>query len=425
MTIRDYSINIIEALLFTYLIGRFIDVNEFKKGYFYFLLPPALFIEVTLSNFIVIYDSLYSLIFSAILFLFMYFFQNPSHKMPTENILIFILLFSILISVCQEIDILLIYKLTGLSPIQIARSNWIIIAFFISRFLLFISVSFMTRFTKKYNYLSSSYSRYYVGVFLILYIVITLIEARLYQPVPDITFLCLINILLFSISAFTYFNLCKNLYDNYNSMMNTSMQLYLKEIEMTAELYETKEKELRTMKHELYNQFIILKGFLEHEDLYSSINLINKNIDVLTWQPVYMHSGYTAIDAILNAKLTSARNKKIRTMTSIELGDLSENESYNIAIILGNLLDNAEENIADEKKDIKIRVKCTDKIIIRVTNTTDRKSVDDLSTTKADKINHGLGLLNVRNISEMHNGQLFLDIESGTFTVVVIMDRHT
>ena len=420
MDLLDVMINLIEAMLYSFLAGLFIDISRRNRFFFHLLFVLTVFLETTISNYITIYDGLYSLISAFIMFTMMFLFQDKEHAMPVENLIIYVLMLGMIISIAQEIDIMTFFLFTGVMPIEITQSNLLIPAFLESRIIVLIVTYTLIKYTKKYNYIHSPYTKPFVIIFLILNTIITLIEGKLYQESPDVMFLCGLNIMMFSMVLFSYVMFCKVSYDAFRSQEETLLSFQLKDIENMTLTYSSKEKELRTIKHNLINQFTVLRGYLDHGDINSGKQFIENTISQLDHVPIYINSGYTAIDTILSTKFALAKSKDIQTFSFLQIADLTHDEEYNIAIILGNLLDNAIENIGSEERIIKVKIICSDHIMIRVENRTDRKEIPSV-TTKKDLVNHGLGLDSVKNIALMYDGELLTDLKDNYFVAVVIM----
>lgn len=420
MDISGVIINLLEAMLYSYLAGLFIDISYKNRFFFHLCFILTIFLETTVSNYITIYDGLYSLISALLMFTLMYLFQDKEHAMFAENLIIYVLLLGMIISIAQEIDIMTFFLFAGIMPVDIIQSNLLIPAFLESRIIVFIVTYTLIKYTKKYNYIRSPFTKPYVIIFLILNTIITLIEGKLYQENPDVLFLCGLNVMMFTIVLFSYVMFCRVSYDAFYSQKETSLALQLKDVENMTLTYSNKEKELRTIKHNLINQFTVLRGYLDHGDIDSGKEFIDKTISQLDRVPVYFNSGYTAIDSILSTKFALAKSKDIQTFSFLQIAHLSHDEEYNIAIILGNLLDNAIENIGSEERIIKVKIVCTDHIMIRVENSTDSKEIPPI-TNKGDIVNHGLGLESVRTIAMMYDGELLIDLKDNHFIAVVIM----
>ena len=222
----------------------------------------------------------------------------------------------------------------------------------------------------------------------------------------------------------TYFIYFVSIKDSSKNKQADHLSLQLSNIEENASLFIIKEKEIRTMKHDLINQLTIMDGYLRDNDISSCQEIIRKSIGELNQMPVWINSGYTAIDAILSVKFSLAKSKAIQVNSFIQLAELTKEQEYDIALILGNLIDNAIENIASENKNIVLRITQKEQLNIVVENTTDQ-TASNLSTGKPDKVNHGLGLNSIRLLAKKHNGYLSTDLSDNVFIAIVVLNLKT
>ena len=120
------------------------------------------------------------------------------------------------------------------------------------------------------------------------------------------------------------------------------------------------------------------------------------------------------VNAVINSKLLFCQENGINTSVSVckNIDKLSDVE---ICTIIGNLLDNAIEaqmNNSIDNRDIKINISMQDDLLdIFIKNKISESVISnnpDLKTTKQDKLNHGLGISNVRNIVNKYGG--YIDI---------------
>ena len=100
--------------------------------------------------------------------------------------------------------------------------------------------------------------------------------------------------------------------------------------------------------------------------------------------------------------------------------------SFDLNVILGNLIDNAVEAASQtEEKKLKIAIKLDKGILfINIRNSchgvADGK-IQRLETTKEDAPNHGIGLRNISRIVEKYHGDMELICENGKFEADIMM----
>lgn len=140
----------------------------------------------------------------------------------------------------------------------------------------------------------------------------------------------------------------------------------------------------------------------------------------------YINSGNNTIDSIINFKLNSSKNLNILVSTDILIPEELSLKTFDIAVILGNLLDNAIEavsNIDDRWIDIKLKY-TKGRLIIEINNSYDGKlkKVDGhFISYKTDKENHGLGLKSVEAALKNYDGAIQILHDSNKFTVKVLL----
>ena len=152
-------------------------------------------------------------------------------------------------------------------------------------------------------------------------------------------------------------------------------------------------------------------------------------------------SGNMEIDSILNYMLQRAREGLREVKAQVQLpSDMSH--SFDINVILGNLLENAIEAAREtEEKLLDVKVKLKQGVLrIEVENSFGQELLIEkpskgsnnsmegvlrndirLYTTKRDKGEHGIGLVSVRKIVEKHNGIMEIYPKENHFFVKLIL----
>ena len=178
------------------------------------------------------------------------------------------------------------------------------------------------------------------------------------------------------------------------------------------------------MKHDLKNQLIAIDGYLKTGDIEKCRKQIQNDLSMIEKLPAVTYTGKPAVDAILSSKIMHARNKEISVTSVTEIQDFSQETEYDVALILGNLLDNAIENISADKKEIVLKISQRESgLEINVKNTTDAKKLD-LKTQKRDTENHGLGLNSVKLLCEKHDGFLAVDLYERYFYATAVLKNN-
>lgn len=136
-------------------------------------------------------------------------------------------------------------------------------------------------------------------------------------------------------------------------------------------------------------------------------------------------SGNWEIDSVLNYMLQQARKELTAVTIKVQLPE-GISHSFDINVILGNLLENAIEGARQtEEKSLKASIQLKQGVLrIVIENSCNvpiRKGREGFLTTKKNKEFHGIGLGNVRKIVEKHNGIMEVSAENKVFCVRLIL----
>ncbi len=216
-------------------------------------------------------------------------------------------------------------------------------------------------------------------------------------------------LLLFSVTSKKYFS-------DINKLLE-------KQIQTQINYYEDRERtyaEIRRFKHDYINHINCIRSMLKAER-YGEISEYLENItDMLPAGELSFNTGNFISDAILSDKQNSVKEKNIiiefdgTIPTSINEADL--------CIILGNALDNAIEACLalDGGKKITIYGGFSHSyFILTISNPTEKNENHNIFpfTTKADKSEHGFGLLNIKSVVDKYNGYMKIENKDNVFTL--------
>ena len=140
----------------------------------------------------------------------------------------------------------------------------------------------------------------------------------------------------------------------------------------------------------------------------------------------YVKTGNDVVDSLLNYKIQKANEVLNVVETKISIPEQLRLRSFDLNVLLGNLLDNAiDASMQTEDKKLKITIKLDKGILfLNICNSCQKiaggKS-DFLETTKEDKVNHGIGLKNVRRIVEKYHGDIAFLYENDSMETDVML----
>jgi sensor histidine kinase regulating citrate/malate metabolism len=147
---------------------------------------------------------------------------------------------------------------------------------------------------------------------------------------------------------------------------------------------------------------------------------------------LYSSTGNIALDSIINFKLGNAKDDNIQTDIALSVPSAINIEVQDIVAILGNLLDNALDAVANaQEKTINLKIEYSKgNLLIKLENTFDglvryeKKGEGEdkrIVTGKDDKGEHGYGLKNVKRSVDKYNGQMDISHEENTFSVAILL----
>lgn len=245
----------------------------------------------------------------------------------------------------------------------------------------------------------------------------------------SIKILLLVNATVLILANLIIFYFSDNIYDRLQSeyQLRVAEEMITEQKQQYASLVENN-SETRQIKHDQKN-FILgaLAELKQHH--YEELELqLNKQLESLN-SFSFPSTELPIVHAIIDFKSKSAKESSAKIECSTRILAKSTINDIDLAILLGNLLDNAIEATAvlpdHSKKEIRVFVEVTEpQMIVSVTNPVIKDiNVNHLKTTKNDSQNHGYGLLAVRRIADKYNGPLLLDCQNNTFGASAVLNQ--
>lgn len=178
--------------------------------------------------------------------------------------------------------------------------------------------------------------------------------------------------------------------------------------------------------HDLLIHFSTISRLMEEntEKAREYIQTVTKNqLDEIK---TMIKTGNDCFDAIVNTKIAVCEKYGIYCQVRIGEHTLDELSHDEIAILFGNLFDNAiEASKNSAEKTIKLDVQFQDEYIsVFMKNSIDNSVLDKnkyLHTTKQNKEYHGFGTKNIKRIVEKHHGIIDYDEQDGYFICDILI----
>ncbi len=179
--------------------------------------------------------------------------------------------------------------------------------------------------------------------------------------------------------------------------------------------------EMKTVRHDIKHQLFTIQKYIDdnkNDKAKEYIGVLTNNY--LPHILSYIDTGNTAFDAVVNAKIAVCNQKHIFMEVNIKNGTDFQISPAEIAVLFGNLLDNAIEATQFTKdKRITLDIQTNEGyLIISIKNsikTSILQTNEELVTSKSDKELHGIGIKSVKNIVNKHNGMIQFYEEENQF----------
>lgn len=182
-------------------------------------------------------------------------------------------------------------------------------------------------------------------------------------------------------------------------LIETSNHAYQNQIKIMNE----SQQRIRFLRHDFYRHINKLKLLSEENDIKSIIQYLNEMEDAVVNKKEYSKTGNEDVDSLLNYELSLAAEFGAEIIYDVNLPEKLNISSFDMTIILGNLMDNAIEALRhSERKLLKVSIQFN-KGIIRIDI---ENSYDSQYRKKHDGREHGIGLLSVENTLQKYHGKL-------------------
>ncbi|MDW5300054.1 MAG: GHKL domain-containing protein [Sedimentibacter sp.] len=294
------------------------------------------------------------------------------------------------------------------------------------KILLYIAALFINNYKNMKNKSVIPYS-YWFAIFFIpltsLFIILTIIEMaadNVYKIIFVIVSLLFVNFFIF----YLYDNLSVQQEEKFEKLRLLQQNDYYQK---QFELMKTSLNSTKSFRHDMKNHLAVLRLLVGKDENNQAVKHIKQMTDAIITANEYAQSGNIIIDSILNFKLQEAANHGINVSLELNIPEQLNITSFDMSVILGNLLDNAINaclKLEKEKRlDVKIKYKRA-RLLIKISNTYngDLNYIGDkLITSNKDKENHGMGIKNIKSVLDKYDGEMEIEHTENLFTVTLLM----
>lgn len=186
-----------------------------------------------------------------------------------------------------------------------------------------------------------------------------------------------------------------------------------------------KNRDMRVFRHDFKNNLISVRALIGGGQYNEAEKYIDELYGRLDATKNAFSTGNHLADAILAEKNSAAVSQK----TEIDFDGIIPSDgidNIDLCTILANALDNAlEASKSIENAIINVRAAVNSAVFMLTVSNPTLQPVEiknnRVKTTKADSVNHGLGIGSIKNAAKKYNGEINLKYEDGHFTVEVMM----
>lgn len=183
------------------------------------------------------------------------------------------------------------------------------------------------------------------------------------------------------------------------------------------------QEEIRQLRHNMRSIYIGTIAELKAGKTKNALEQLQNSISIIEKSSKVIDTGHPSIDSIIENKLNRCEELNINAKLSYQYKEPVTINEIEIAVIVGNILDNAIEacqKVTDTNKDIwgSITVDKQD-IVINIKNTA--IASNNLKTSKFDKKSHGYGLKSISHIAKKYNGYAKFSFNDNVFTSYAIL----
>ena len=188
-----------------------------------------------------------------------------------------------------------------------------------------------------------------------------------------------------------------------------------------------KQNELRRFRHDLGNQMIALEDFFERGDIEGGRTYVASMAEHFYKITSGIDTGNPAFDALISTKKSYAESKGIVFNLKVNVSDQLPIAPMDCAIIFGNALDNAIEaceRLTEGSKCIRFNFMQQEHVYVcKITNPMPRNEQVH-SRHKEDNLNHGLGLLNIREALKKYDTEPIIECKDGFFELKFLLYKE-
>lgn len=356
--------------------------------------------------------------------LVMFYLLTYNYQSTTKNRLIAVVsIYMILMTI--EVIVMLILQYFGITVYSTQNDFALVIGLILIKVISYFFMLFISNFKMIRNDIKVS-TLHWLSIFIIptgtLVLALIMISTDYAHHVTE-TIISIVVLLIINVFVFYYYDELMKSYESKieKTLLVQQSKAYLKQLEI---INQSKEN-LKTFRHDLKNHALTLKYYIDMGDREGASDYLNNVLQYINNSKEYAKSGNPEIDSLINYKMDIAEKYEINAKIDLAIPDKLNINTFDLSIIIGNLLDNAIEAASKaEDKFINISLELDRNVLyISISNSYDgnlKFSGGRLTSSKGDE-NHGLGLNSVLKSVEKYMGTMNIQHDKHVFYVDILM----
>lgn len=223
-------------------------------------------------------------------------------------------------------------------------------------------------------------------------------------------------LLLINLMNFYIYNLEQKSLESQHTLelIETSNNAYKTQIQIMNET----QKKLRFIRHDFKNHMNKIRNLIQNENYQKIQEYLDEMEEAVTVKSEFSKTGNKDVDSLINYELTIAAEFGTEIICNIELPNELNVTSFDMTVILGNLLNNAVEALRQTERKVLIITVKFNKGVIRIDI---ENSYDAKYKRKPDGREHGIGLMSVKNTLEKYHGSIKTFPEDNKYHTTVVL----
>ena len=225
-----------------------------------------------------------------------------------------------------------------------------------------------------------------------------------------------------------FFYLYQIVVSNYEvEIENQSLMLQNKVYQQQLDMIHATENSLKRARHDFKNHLIALEELSKSEERTDLQAYFQKLGGEYQLSEDYICTGNTILDGLMNHKLKIMMATGATIDTKMQIPENMDINSFDLVVVIGNLLDNAIEALSkQEKGNFEVEISYRQGILlINAKNTFKGEIIKRgetlISTKESAKEAHGIGLSNVRRVIDKYDGEMMINTDNQFFSVHIVM----